>query len=82
LHVAGYSNQEIQMAEPSEKSPAIEAFLEKMAGRTTAIKSDRCVRPPVGCEGPATEFRDELSKREYRVSGLCQKCQDKIFGEG
>jgi len=70
------------MAEPTEKSPAIETLLERIAGRTTAIKGDRCVRLPVGCEGPATEFRDELSKREYRISGLCQKCQDRIFGEG
>jgi hypothetical protein len=68
------------MAEPSKKSPEIEAFLEATSGRTTAIKSDRCVRKPIGCEGPATEFRDELSKREYTISGLCQKCQDRLFG--
>lgn len=27
------------------------------------------------------EFKDELSKREFQISGLCQKCQDKMFGE-
>lgn len=26
------------------------------------------------------EFRDSLSVKEFRISGLCQKCQDKIFG--
>lgn len=26
------------------------------------------------------EFRDELSKKEWKISGLCQKCQDKVFG--
>ena len=25
-------------------------------------------------------FRDELSKTEFTISGLCQECQDKIFG--
>ena len=25
------------------------------------------------------EFRDSLSVKEFRISGLCQKCQDKIF---
>lgn len=25
-------------------------------------------------------FRDELSKREFQISGLCQKCQDDFFG--
>ena len=27
------------------------------------------------------EFRNEISKREYHISGLCQKCQDKMFGK-
>jgi hypothetical protein len=26
------------------------------------------------------EFRDELSLKEFTISGMCQKCQDKIFG--
>jgi len=26
------------------------------------------------------DFRDALSKKEYRISGLCQECQDKAFG--
>ena len=25
-------------------------------------------------------FKDALSRKEYRLSGLCQKCQDKTFG--
>ena len=24
-------------------------------------------------------FRDELSRKEYTISGMCQKCQDGIF---
>jgi hypothetical protein len=30
---------------------------------------------------PNTEFKDELSLREYEISGLCQSCQDGIFEE-
>lgn len=26
-------------------------------------------------------FRDELSLKEYKISGMCQQCQDKIFGK-
>ena len=26
-------------------------------------------------------FRDDVSKREYKISGLCQKCQDEIWKE-
>jgi len=25
-------------------------------------------------------FRDRRSLREFRISGLCQKCQDEFFG--
>ena len=25
------------------------------------------------------EFRDELSRKEYGISGLCQHCQDRMF---
>jgi len=34
------------------------------------------------CRSVITEksFRDELSKREFKISGLCQVCQDKTFG--
>lgn len=26
------------------------------------------------------EFRDELSRKEFAISGLCQDCQDDTFG--
>ena len=26
------------------------------------------------------DFKDELSKREYSISGMCQTCQDRLFG--
>jgi hypothetical protein len=26
-------------------------------------------------------LRDELSKKEYQISALCQSCQDKVFAE-
>ena len=26
------------------------------------------------------DFKDALSLKEYGISGLCQKCQDEIFG--
>ena len=68
------------MAKPSEKSPELTAFLQAVGGRTTAITGDVCLPDPLGCGGPAVEFRDALSAKEYRISGFCQKCQDSIFG--
>lgn len=26
------------------------------------------------------DFRDDLSRKEFKISGLCQKCQDETFG--
>lgn len=29
---------------------------------------------------PEGMFRDKLSLKEFGISGLCQECQDKVFG--
>jgi len=65
------------MATPSRKSLSMEQFLEVAFGRTTAIKNDKCVL----CGGDAKEFRDEVSEREYSISGMCQECQDATYSE-
>lgn len=71
------------MASPTKKAEELEQFHKKAFGfdRREVISSNRCVPPPIGCGGPADSFRDELSKREYSISGLCQNCQDSIFGD-
>jgi len=35
------------------------------------------------CKEPVNkeDFRDHISAKEYMISGMCQKCQDKIFRE-
>ena len=44
------------------------------------VKEGKC--PSCGEEIGNTvfAFRDRISKREFFISGLCQKCQDKTFG--
>lgn len=32
------------------------------------------------CPNSADTFRDDLSRKEYRISGMCQQCQDSTFG--
>ena len=61
--------------EPTKKAKGVEDFLESEFGRTTAIKADICAF----CGEPALEFEDRLSEKEYSISGLCQRCQDKVF---
>ena len=66
------------MATPSKKSPAIENLLTNILGtsRTETIRENKCVI--CGCD--ATEFKDDLSRRGYAISGMCQQCQDRVFG--
>jgi uncharacterized CHY-type Zn-finger protein len=62
----------------SEKSLSMQEFLESMFGTGTAIQNKKCVI----CGKDANTFRDALSKKEYGISGLCQECQDSVFGKG
>lgn len=76
--------------EPTKKSEKVENLLTtltKSVGVSTTrqddINANRCRPAPIGCGrviDPETEFRDALSVKEYRISGLCQKCQDTFFG--
>lgn len=33
------------------------------------------------CAKSIKAFRDSLSEKEYRISGMCQDCQDNVFGD-
>ena len=69
------------MATPSKKTPLMVDVLDKIAlattgrTRTESIQADLCV----WCGKEAKVFKDELSRREYTISGMCQECQDKLF---
>ena len=61
----------------SNKSPELMADMEKLfPGTIQAINEKKC---PV-CRNPIIDFRNEISRREYLISGLCQDCQDQMFG--
>lgn len=59
----------------------MEDFIDKMTedlfgrSRSKSIKLDICIVCGLKVEG----FRDETSKREYSISGMCQACQDEVF---
>lgn len=64
------------MATPSNKSAGMNALLDGVFNRTATIEADKCVM----CPNSAVQFRDELSRKEYTISGMCQACQDRVFG--
>lgn len=44
--------------------------------RTVALKGNTCAK----CGKPADEFKDDVSRAEYKISAWCQVCQDQFFG--
>jgi hypothetical protein len=61
------------------KTPEMLNMIESIfPGTIENIQNCRCT----DCGLPVTEksFRDALSIKEYEISGLCQRCQDEIFG--
>ena len=63
----------------NDKSKEIDALLSSLAGganRYEVVEAGLCMT----CEGRASQFRDALSEDEYRISGMCQDCQDDVFG--
>jgi len=63
------------------KTPQMEKALddlsERLFDRSRSLSMFNFVCPT--CGGPIDKFRDELSEREYRISGMCQLCQDEVF---
>ncbi len=63
------------------KTAAMENMLDDMAkelfgrGRKVAMDNQMCVM----CGNDANHFADELSRKEYGISGMCQSCQDGVF---
>lgn len=63
---------------PTQKSKAIDDLLTSIAGISRQDAANRKIC--TWCKKPVNFFRDVLSKREYEISGFCQKCQDETFG--
>lgn len=75
--------------EATKKSPDIEQFLTLLSAhvapnatpamnktRQQVVANNECMT----CQSPNTKFRDDISIKEYRISGMCQDCQDSFFG--
>jgi len=59
----------------STKPKALVDFLEIVREAAYGETCASCA----GCKTPDLNFRDELSRKEYSISRLCQKCQDEVF---
>ena len=66
-----------------DKHPALQFMIDQSStapyGRPTsgALALGICV----SCAEDASSFHSEIAKREYQISGLCERCQDEIFND-
>lgn len=42
-------------------------------------ESGKC--PTCGKDPQEVGFRNQISRTEFKLSGMCQECQDDVFGE-
>ena len=65
------------------KSPQMQDFLDGFTKKAfSRVSSESAASQTcVVCGGDANVFTDELSRKEYGISRLCQECQDKVFGK-
>ena len=69
---------------PAWKAPQIDALLSEIIfngkDRVTCIKEGTCITCDEAKGLIATSFRDDVSRKEYAISAMCQSCQDDVFG--
>jgi len=66
-----------------KRDPTLQKALDSLASMIGFLPQDEaetkglCVR----CKESVKAFTDELSERDYNITGFCQKCQDIIYAE-
>ena len=65
----------------TQKHPTMDSFLRTLMGkdRAVVIRNGLCMT----CDSQgnnARSFTDDISRKEYSISGMCQHCQDDFFG--
>lgn len=65
------------------KSPEMIAFLDKLTTATYGRSRSECIAQGICviCGGEAKSFDDLIARKEFGISGLCQKCQDESFAD-
>ena len=67
------------MFKPAPKSKGVAEVLDDLFNRTESITTSQCTN--TRCDEPNLKFKNDTSQREYTLSGLCQDCQNDVFGE-
>ena len=66
-----------------KRHPKIQKFIDDFAQRTFGRVTNDPVCVTCGSvKIEAEDFRDDLSRKEFSISHMCQECQDSVFGGG
>jgi hypothetical protein len=68
------------MSEPIYDNPFKKDLLRKIGFDKEIERVEARLCPFCGMPINDEDFRDELSRKEARISGLCQVCLDDVFG--
>jgi len=60
-----------------KRNENLQDFIDDFQYRTFGVTEHNCC---VSCKKQITGFRNPLSEKEFKISGLCQECQDSVFG--
>ncbi len=61
-----------------ERNPKLQLFIDQFTKSAFGWDGDETHCRT--CNNDVGTFRDDLSLREFYISGMCQKCQDGTFG--
>ena len=67
------------MAIPTKKAALIEDLINSLSPQSITRKELITENICSWCGESAEEFEDDLSRKEYKISGMCQACQDDVF---
>ena len=69
------------MSKTPEMEKILDDFPQEFFGRKRSVSIAEATCVFCGKKfDPRGEFRDAISLKEFRISGICQKCQDETFG--
>jgi len=61
-----------------KRDPKLQKFIDKLSEDMFGItEENHCI----SCKKKIIGFKNTLSAKEFKISGLCQQCQDSVFGE-
>lgn len=71
-------NKEVQAVIDSFSKKAFGISQSKAKGKGALMAICVFCKKPID---PDNDFRNEISRKEFEISGICQSCQDDLFGK-